>query len=95
MLEGIVDPRHFSELHRALEVAHQPQLLEVRDVPKIPQDRAQERIVLDDEVLVAHRLDEQQCTRARLLELRGDTVAQLHGIRRLSRQGWRSSHSAK
>ena len=55
MLEGIVHPRHLHELDRAVEVAGEPELLEVRDVTQVPEDRAHQRIVLGVQILVRQR----------------------------------------
>ena len=72
MLERVVQPRHLHELDRPVEVAREPQLLEVGDVAQVPEDRAHQRIVLRAEVLVAQRRHQQQRPGARLEQLVGD-----------------------
>ena len=47
---------------------HQPELLEVRDVPEVPGERAEDLAVDGVELLVGQRLDEEQRAPARLLE---------------------------
>jgi hypothetical protein len=70
MLEGIVQPGHLHELYRTIEVARQPELLEMGDVPQIPQNGAHESIVLTPEIFVGQRSQEQEGTLPRLVELR-------------------------
>jgi hypothetical protein len=52
MLEWIVHSRHLEELNRTIEVLGEPQLLEVRYVADIPDNRAHERVVLSMQVLI-------------------------------------------
>src|SRR5687768_4650468 len=60
MLEGIEEAGHFDELDWTVEVLRQPELLEVSDVPQIPDDRAHEGIVLQAQVSVRERLNQQE-----------------------------------
>jgi hypothetical protein len=53
MLERVEHPGHLDELDGALEVASEPELLEMGDVSQIPQDRAHQRIVLAPQILIA------------------------------------------
>ena len=60
MLERVVEARHLAELDRPVEILREPQLLEVRDVPEVPDDGTHQRIVLPVQILVRHRGYEQQ-----------------------------------
>jgi hypothetical protein len=60
MLEGIEETGHLDELDGTVEVPGQPELLEVSDVPEIPDDWAHERIVLQAELSVGQRLHQQE-----------------------------------
>ena len=75
MLERVVDARHLSELDRPLEIPHEPQLLEMRDVPEIPDDGTHQRIVLPVEILLRQRFDEEQRARTRLVEARANFIS--------------------
>ena len=74
MLEGIEHPRHLDELDRPVEVAGEPELLEMGDVPHIPEDRAHEHVVLHPELVVGQRRDQMEGPRARLGQPLGDDV---------------------
>jgi hypothetical protein len=58
MLKGIEEARHFDELDRTIEVMSEPELLEVRYVSEIPEDRAHQGIMLHLELLVRQGRDE-------------------------------------
>jgi hypothetical protein len=60
MLEGVKKPGHLDELYGATQVTGKPQLLEIGDVPQIPKDWTQERIVLRAELLIRERLQQQE-----------------------------------
>src|SRR5581483_6363214 len=46
MLERIVQPRHLAELDGRVELLEQPQFLEARDMPEVPNNRTHEHIML-------------------------------------------------
>ena len=71
VLEGIEEPGHLDELDRAVEVAGEPELLEIGNVTQIPEDRAHERIVLGTELLVGQWRREEERPVAGLEELPG------------------------
>jgi len=75
VLERIVEARHLHELDRTIQVLGEPQLLEVRDVPEIPENGAHQRIVLDPQIFVTERLEQQQRALARFLKLSCDDLA--------------------
>jgi hypothetical protein len=70
MLERIEQTRHLDELDRAIEISGEPQLLEVSDVPQIPDDRAHERIVLEPQLGVGKRLNQEKRPGSSFRELR-------------------------
>ena len=74
VLERIVDAGHLAELHGAVDVPVEPQLLEVGDVAEVPDDRAHERIVLHSEIVVRERLDQPNCPGASFAQQLGDSV---------------------
>jgi hypothetical protein len=61
---------------------HEPQVLERRDVPEVPDDRAHERIVDGVQRVVGELLDECQRTCADCLEAIRDRLARCRGMRR-------------
>ena len=65
MLERVIHPRHFHELDLAIEIAVEPQLLEMADVPEIPEDRTHQRIMLRAQIGFGHNCDQLQRARAR------------------------------
>src|SRR6185312_12867813 len=74
MLERVEHPGHLDELDGALEVASEPELLEMGDVSQIPQDRAHQRIVLAPQILIAQRGDQEHGPRSGLEQLPGDSL---------------------
>jgi hypothetical protein len=68
MLEGIVHSRHFAEPDLPIEILREPEFFEVGDVTEIPQERAHERIVLPNQVLIAHARDQLDGPSAGLVE---------------------------
>src|ERR1041384_2127446 len=74
MLERIVNARHLAEFHRTLEVANEPELLEMSDVPEVPDDGTHQRIVLRVQIVFGERLDERERACARFLEANRDVV---------------------
>src|SRR5215207_2295144 len=75
VLEGVENAGHLSELDRAFEVSDKPQLLEVRNVAEVPDDRTHERIVLRMQVRLGERLNEVQGASARFAQLGDDVVS--------------------
>src|SRR5687768_3505964 len=68
MLERVVHPGHLRKLYRPAQVPRQPQLLEVRDVSDIPDDRTHQGIMLPVKIVVRQARDQEQCAVARLTE---------------------------
>src|ERR1700682_2722147 len=52
MLKRVVQAGHLRKLDRAIQILGEPELLEVRDVPDVPDDRTHQRIVLPMQILV-------------------------------------------
>ena len=77
MFEWIEDPRHLAEFDRSLEIAHEPQLLEVRDVTEVPDDGTHQGVVLGVQVVVGERLHELERASARFVEAVGDLFSHL------------------
>src|SRR4029079_5959366 len=61
------------------EILRQPKLLEVRDVPHVPDDRTHQRIVLSVEILVIQPTHKQQCALARLRQETSDLLLRWGG----------------
>src|SRR3954471_20027169 len=80
MLEGIVEPRHLREFDGTVEILGEPKLLEMGDVPHVPDDRAHQWVVLLVQILVRQLGYEQQCPVAGFREEVGDFL-----LRRRSR----------
>jgi hypothetical protein len=72
VLERVEHPRHLAELHRPLQVAHQPQLLEVGDVAHVPHHRAHQPVVLVHQLVLGDGGDEQQRALAGIGQQRRD-----------------------
>jgi hypothetical protein len=86
VLERVEHPRHLTETHGSLQVAEQPQLLEVGDVPQIPCDGAHQPVVLPEEPLLREGGDEQQRSLTRVREYGGDFAGFEAGVRRGERR---------
>jgi hypothetical protein len=68
MLERVVQPRHLGELDWAIQILSEPELLEVRDVPDVPDDRTHQRIMLSMKILVRESGYKQQRPISRLCQ---------------------------
>ncbi len=93
MLERVEQPGHLAELDRSVEVAREPELLEVCDVSEVPHDRAHQRIVLPAQVVVAEGAQEEQRPRARFGECLENLGASLPPDRRSRHRDLRSLES--
>jgi hypothetical protein len=73
LLDCIVErPELPSKRLAAADSLNEPELLEVRDVPEIPDQRAEDRVVDAVQLLVAEWLDQLQSVSTRLLQTPGD-----------------------
>src|SRR4051812_31764408 len=68
MLEWVVHAGHLGEFDRAVQILGEPELLKMRDVSHIPDDRTHQGIVLPMQIFVRQTGDEQQSSVARLGE---------------------------
>jgi hypothetical protein len=80
LLDGVVEVAQVSAQRlAAADVADQPELLEVRDVAEVPDQRAQDGRVDPVELLVAERLDQLQGVDARLGQAVRDRAFRIGG----------------
>src|SRR2546423_621625 len=66
MLERIVHAGHLRKLDRPVQVLSEPELLEVRNVTHIPDDRTHQWIVLSVQIFVRQSREQQQSSLSRL-----------------------------
>jgi hypothetical protein len=69
MLERIVETGHLDELDGSVEVMREPQLFEMGDVSQVPEDGTHQGIVLDPEIVIRQRSEEQESAGSGFLEL--------------------------
>jgi len=72
MFERIEEARHFNELDWPVQVTGEPKFLKVRYVPKIPEDRAHQRIVLGVQLVLRQRSYKQEGSGSGLEQLPGN-----------------------
>jgi len=75
MFEGIVEPGHLHKLDRPVQIPGEPQLLEMGDMPEVPQQRAHQGVVLDSQVFIRQGGKKQQRAGSGFFELLRDCLA--------------------